>query len=38
MTPSLFFALIANVPAGEIVDGQRMARPQAIHRKKGEES
>ena len=38
MTPRLFFALVANLPAGESVDGQRMARPQAIRQGKGEGS
>lgn len=38
MTPRLFFALVANLPAGESVDGQRMAGRQAIYREKGEGS
>lgn len=38
LTPRLFFAPVANLPAGESVDGQRMARPQTIHREKGEGS
>ena len=38
LTPRLFFAPVANLPAGESVDGQRMARPQAIYREKGEGS
>jgi DNA-binding MarR family transcriptional regulator len=38
LTPRLFFAPVANLPAGESVDGQRMARPQTVHREKGEGS
>lgn len=36
LTPRLFFAPVANLPAGKSVDGRRMARPQAIYREKGE--
>ncbi len=37
-TPRLFFAPVANLPVGDGDDGRRMARPQAIHRGKGERS
>lgn len=38
VAPRLFFALVANLPAGESVDGQQIARPKAMHREKGDGS